>query len=141
MDLFESRGVSVISKPRLPTLGISRAELVNPCSSVTSESSAALLQDYNREVLTSLTMPNYEANVGGVGGVPRFFSGGWASLIGLLREEGLAGSYDFLFTTDSIYSLDSQQHLLDCIADVGLAETPLPSSGCTELRNLTRPKF
>lgn len=80
-----------------------------------------LPQDYNREVLTGLTMPNYEANVGKGGCAedpPRFFSGGWASLKGLLRREGLAGGYDFVFTSDTIYSLDSQQPLLNCIAEV-----------------------
>ena len=72
-------------------------------------------------MLTGLTMPNYEANVGTDGTAkkpPRFFSGGWASLKGLLRREGLARGYDFVFTSDTIYSLDSQQHLLDCIAEV-----------------------
>lgn len=84
------------------------------------------LQDYNVEVLKGLTMPNYTSNLEGTGlsdyqsQGPRFFSGDWGSLSSLLSLSNLAGTYDYVFSTDSIYNLTSQGHLLDCIHQVRL---------------------
>eukprot|EP00035_Acanthoeca_spectabilis_P031712 m.15417 g.15417 ORF g.15417 m.15417 type:complete len:334 (-) comp4911_c0_seq1:3-1004(-) len=86
-------------------------------------------QDYNREVIEHLTIPNYRLNVsegagaglGGnaagvvetdtvVAGTPRFFSGSWAAL-----EEHLAhgedGTYDVVLTAETLYSLESMPEL------------------------------
>ena len=89
-----------------------------------------LLQDYNREVLISLTMPNLAVNFRRLLPVdrdslpgPRFIAGSWASLPQLLQKQGLSGSYDFVFSTDTIYSITSQQQLLDCIHEVCLLFT------------------
>ena len=89
-------------------------------------SKVLLLQDYNREVLNSLTMPNLAANLRRLLAdrdslpQPHFIAGSWASLPQLLKKQGLSGSYDFVFSTDTIYSVDSHQQLLDCIHEVRL---------------------
>ncbi len=77
-------------------------------------------QDYNDDVLERLTMPNVLLNApeGGDGdAVPetRFFSGDWSRLgaaDGLLEE----GAYDLILTSETIYSLDSQQALLTVLS-------------------------
>ena len=82
------------------------------------------LQDYNSEVLTKLTIPNCVCNLEtkpaewAVDKHLRFFFGGWSSLGDLLSSLNLSGTYDYIFSSDSIYSLDSQNHLLDCIIKV-----------------------
>ena len=83
------------------------------------------MQDYNIEVLTKLTVPNYACNLGSNPGnwrangkFPRFFFGGWSSLGKLLTSLGLSETYDYILSSDSIYSLDSQEQLLDCIITV-----------------------
>lgn len=90
-------------------------------------SKTLLLQDYNREVLTSLTMPNLAINLRRLLPVdrdslpgPHFIAGSWASLPQLLQKQGLSGSYDFVFSTDTIYSISSHQQLLGCIHEVRL---------------------
>ncbi|BDA46890.1 Histidine protein methyltransferase 1 homolog [Coccomyxa sp. Obi] len=82
-------------------------------------------QDYNREVLMALTIPNVAANTvtadsnrqaeGHSFPRSRFFSGDWATLPTLLEREGLLGTYDMILSAETIYSLDSQQQLLSCI--------------------------
>ena len=83
------------------------------------------MQDYNVEVLKKLTAPNYACNLGSNpkdwtadGKHARFFFGAWSSLNELHSSLGLSGTYDYIFSSDSIYSLDSQEHLLDCITRV-----------------------
>lgn len=49
---------------------------------------------------------------------PRFFAGGWASLSPLLLSKGLSGSYDMVFSTDTIYSTEQQQHFINCMVEV-----------------------
>ena len=84
----------------------------------------AFWQDYNEEVLKHLTMPNLSANTDRLPKSaksrlhPRFFSGDWAGLPAILKEAGLLNSFDCIFSSDTIYSLDSQPHLLACIAQV-----------------------
>lgn len=95
-----------------------------------------MLQDYNEEVLQRLTMPNLAANLQRIGEKSlgsagcRYFAGDWAKLPSLLSQEGLAGTYDMVFSTDTIYSLSSQQHLLACIMEVSLAEARRSLSAC-----------
>lgn len=80
-------------------------------------------QDYNREVLTALTAPNVAANIAGNSKQaeghpfprPRFFSGDWTTLPMLLESENLLGTYDMILSAETIYRLDSQQQLLNCI--------------------------
>lgn len=84
------------------------------------------MQDYNSEVLQRLTMPNLAANLAErVTRAPphhsrkaRFFAGDWAALPGILEECGLAGTYDFVLSTDTIYSRASQAPLLRCLQTV-----------------------
>lgn len=91
------------------------------------------MQDYNHEVLTKLTVPNYACNLESDPAewaaervYPRFFSGGWNSMGTLLLDLDLSGTYDYIFSSDSIYSLDSQEHLLDCIIMVRLSTSSRP---------------
>lgn len=74
-----------------------------------------LFQDYNPEVLHTLTMPNTAANwrtwrtaAGELISPPpppaRYFSGGWAGLPALLRAASLAGSYDLVITAETVYA-------------------------------------
>ncbi|EIE22097.1 hypothetical protein COCSUDRAFT_83488, partial [Coccomyxa subellipsoidea C-169] len=91
-------------------------------------------QDYNGEVLRALTAPNVAANTAAgrehaedcTSTSSRFFAGDWAGLPRLLKTEGLLGTYDIVLSAETVYSLDSQQQLLNCIRqclkpDVGKA--------------------
>uniref|UniRef100_A0A7S0R223 protein-histidine N-methyltransferase n=1 Tax=Pyramimonas obovata TaxID=1411642 RepID=A0A7S0R223_9CHLO len=75
------------------------------------------LQDYNREVLEELTIPNVEANLAkisdpqAVQGQVRYLAGDW----GLLDELLPAHSFDLVLTTDTIYSIASQPKLFALI--------------------------
>lgn len=100
------------------------------------------LQDYNRSVITRLTMQNVAANAsawstrqqaatsssgqgsggaagsaGGTGAASRarYFAGSWEALPGLLAERGLHHSYDLVLTAETIYSLEAIQSLYRCI--------------------------
>ena len=102
------------------------------------------LQDYNRSVITRLTMQNVAANAsawytrqqaatsssgqgsggaagsagaGGTGAASRarYFAGSWEALPGLLAERGLQHSYDLVLTAETIYSLEAIQSLYRCI--------------------------
>ncbi len=44
--------------------------------------------------------------------------GDWAGLPRLLKTEGLLGTYDIVLSAETVYSLDSQQQLLNCIRQV-----------------------
>ncbi|MEW5310908.1 MAG: hypothetical protein WDW38_002662 [Sanguina aurantia] len=77
-------------------------------------------QDFNKQVLTSLTIPNVLANVGRTpqqrSRLPtRFFTGDWACVGECLTGKGFGGHYDVILTSESIYSLESQERLLECI--------------------------
>jgi hypothetical protein len=48
----------------------------------------------------------------------RFFSGDWAHTGELLSSKGLGGHYDVILTSESIYCLESQGRLLECIKQV-----------------------
>lgn len=48
----------------------------------------------------------------------RFLGGPWAALDSFLAAEGLAGSYDLVLTSETIYSLSSMPYLLACIDTV-----------------------
>jgi hypothetical protein len=48
-------------------------------------------------------------------------AGDWATLPGLLDSRGLLRSYDMILAAETIYSLDSQKQLLQCIKQVRAA--------------------
>lgn len=48
-------------------------------------------------------------------------AGDWATLPRLLDSRGLLGSYDMILAAETIYSLDSQRQLLQCIKQVRAA--------------------
>jgi hypothetical protein len=96
-------------------------------SSAGLPAAAALpLQDYNREVLATLTIPNVHANLAArqqAGSAPassRYWAGDWLSVGELLISHGLGAHYDVLLAAETIYSEASQEDLLECIKQVGL---------------------
>lgn len=83
------------------------------------------LQDFNKEVLTTLTSQNVTANRQRLPKSrrpvsARYFCGDWSSLGSLLASENLGGTYDMIISAETIYSLESQQQLFDCIKQVRL---------------------
>ncbi|CAL5224121.1 g6753 [Coccomyxa viridis] len=80
-------------------------------------------QDYNAEVLQSLTSVNVLENLGSHPGTailrderPRYFAGDWGMLPELLDSKGVLGrGYDIILAAETIYSPDSQKQLLQCI--------------------------
>eukprot|EP00798_Chlamydomonas_sp_ICE-L_P023286 gene23286-30522_t len=80
-------------------------------------------QDYNKEVLKEVSVGNALANlqrlpVGRPRPSMRFFAGDWGLTGQFLTARGFGGHYDIIVVTDSIYDLDSQHHLLECIKQV-----------------------
>ena len=94
------------------------------------------LQDYNRSVLSRLTIPNVAANAGAwatrraaAAASPgasasspaqqppraRYFAGSWEALPAVLEGLGLVGSYDMVLTAETIYSLEAMRSLYRCI--------------------------
>jgi hypothetical protein len=93
------------------------------------------VQDYNRSVIATLTIPNVEANVAAwatrqsaTGAAPgaaaataggssaaRYFAGSWDSLAWELTQRGLDRSYDVVLTAETIYSLAAMRSLYRCI--------------------------
>lgn len=65
-----------------------------------------VFQDYNEEVLRSVTMPNFRRNCGDRNS--RFYSGAWGDYSEL-------GGFDVILTADTIYSVDSYESLLEAI--------------------------
>ena len=96
-----------------PPAGYERAPLVPvPCA-----------QDYNREVLTALTIPSVTANVQRVTALQhrpatRFLAGPWALLPAWLESAGLRHSFDVVLTAETIYNTDSSVQLYDCLVQV-----------------------
>ena len=93
-------------------------------------------QDYNRGVLTTLTMQNVEANRGAWAARRqaaarasshgsstsepspppcRYFAGSWEALPAALAARGLAGGYDVVLTAETLYSLEAMASLYRCI--------------------------
>eukprot|EP00197_Chlamydomonas_leiostraca_P003855 CAMPEP_0202868586 /NCGR_PEP_ID=MMETSP1391-20130828/10959_1 /ASSEMBLY_ACC=CAM_ASM_000867 /TAXON_ID=1034604 /ORGANISM="Chlamydomonas leiostraca, Strain SAG 11-49" /LENGTH=350 /DNA_ID=CAMNT_0049548771 /DNA_START=120 /DNA_END=1172 /DNA_ORIENTATION=+ len=80
-------------------------------------------QDFNKEVLTELTIPNVLANMARVAPSHtrppcRFFSGDWSAVGELLTARGFGGHYDIIMTSESIYNVESQYRLIECIKQV-----------------------
>ncbi|GFH10285.1 uncharacterized protein HaLaN_05568, partial [Haematococcus lacustris] len=85
-------------------------------------------QDFNKEVLQHLTLPNVAANFaalpeGRCQGATRFFSGDWSAVGELLTsqaspQQGLGGNYDIILTSESVYCVEAQQRLVECIKQV-----------------------
>lgn len=80
-------------------------------------------QDFNREVLTCLTIPSVMASLtqplepeSDSAALPRtrFFYGDWAEFAAKLKQAG-EPPYDIILTSETIYSLDSQPKLLRAI--------------------------
>lgn len=77
-------------------------------------------QDFNQEVLTSLTSQNVTANRQRLPKSrrpvsARYFGGDWGTLGSLMASENLGGSYDMILSAETIYNLESQQQLFNCI--------------------------
>jgi predicted nicotinamide N-methyase len=95
-------------------------------------------QDYNKEVLQQLTIPNAATNwqlqcttttttttgnnnnnnITNTNKAPpqaRYFAGDWASLSLLMDTLQLSGTYDIVFSAETVYSIDSVNSLVDCI--------------------------
>ena len=84
------------------------------------------LQDFNKEVLTALTSQNVAANRQRLPKSrrpvsARYFGGDWSSLGSLMASENLGGTYDMIISAETIYSLESQEQLFNCIKQVRLA--------------------
>jgi len=84
-------------------------------------------QDYNKEVLEQLTIPNAATNwqLQCTTGTPatnktpappaRYFAGDWSSLSLLIETLQLSGTYDIVLSAETVYSIDSVNSLVDCI--------------------------
>lgn len=81
-------------------------------------------QDYNAEVLEVLTSPtvlaNWRANRGLDAPPPpvRYYSGDWGSLGEVLQSDGDGSThleYDYIFTAETIYTLEGMKRLFTCI--------------------------
>ncbi|XP_037085571.1 histidine protein methyltransferase 1 homolog [Pollicipes pollicipes] len=81
---------------------------------------AVTVQDYNREVVDHLTIPNMRLNVTAtqLAGC-RALSGDWGALAALLRTERRPGA-DLVLTSETIYSRESWARLLEAV-DAALA--------------------
>lgn len=70
-------------------------------------------QDYNKEVITHVTIPNVILNLGdqvvNIGKV-KFYSGDWKSFLSLILENSNE-KYDFIFTCETIYNSDNHNKL------------------------------
>lgn len=88
-------------------------------------------QDFNKEVLQTLTYANIACNWSSEDNEKRrkehaasppvrYFSGSWSLLAPLLEKESLTGSYDLVVTAETIYSIESMQSLYDCIKKVNI---------------------
>lgn len=81
-------------------------------------------QDYNEEVLHMLTAPTVAANwrtnreQGAEAPPARYFAGDWGTLGPVLAGLGLAGAYDIILTTETIYTLEGMSRLFECIKQV-----------------------
>ena len=81
------------------------------------------VQDFNREVLTALTIPTVAANVSRLPAsqkrpVARFMAGSWAAMPAWLRSTGLANSFDIILTAETIYNSASSMDLYQTLTQV-----------------------
>ena len=98
-----------------------------------SEHDEAWLQDFNQEVLTTLTSQNVTVNRQRLPKSrrpvsARYFGGDWGSLSDFMAKENLGGSYDIILSAETIYNVDTQQQLFDCIKQVTVSATPVCAS-------------
>lgn len=82
-------------------------------------------QDYNRQVLSALTIPNVQLNkdqlpASAVRERTRYYAGDWMAVGQLLTSQGLGGYYDIILTAETIYNQESQERLLECIKQVSV---------------------
>ncbi|XP_011344983.1 histidine protein methyltransferase 1 homolog isoform X2 [Ooceraea biroi] len=73
-------------------------------------------QDYNAEVLRSVTVPNVLMNLDSASVSTRceFYSGDWASLATLF-DDNESGKYDYVFTSETIYNPNNHQKLYEVL--------------------------
>ena len=80
-------------------------------------------QDYNKEVLMSLTVPNILMNVAKnvsqefteytqVISKCTFFAGDWSNFDTILKQKPVVDKYDIILTSETIYSTESQHKLI-----------------------------
>ena len=80
-------------------------------------------QDYNKEVLMSLTVPNILMNVtknvsqefteyNQVINKCTFFAGNWSNFDTILKQKPVVDKYDIILTSETIYSTESQHKLI-----------------------------
>ena len=109
-----------------PSISLMHTLAVPARAAPVSSPSSTPAQDYNREVLQTLTAPNAQANwqawqarQAGAGRAARpaarYFSGSWDSFCALLPQLGLAGSYDVVLSAETIYSPAAAASLLAAI--------------------------
>lgn len=115
-EYFESN-VTVTSDTRVLELGCGAGL---PGLAAALRGAVVDFQDYNREVLELITVPNAFANLGkDVYKQCRFFAGDWSALPAKLAEK----SYDIILTSETIYKPTSYQDLLRifarCLKDSG----------------------
>lgn len=69
------------------------------------------VQDYNEEVIRSVTMPNVAANVDDKSVHNfRFFAGSWRGLPAVLKRQ-----YDVILSSDTVYATEQNAALAECI--------------------------
>lgn len=100
---------------------------------ITSCHMCKYLQDFNKEVLTALTSQNVSVNRQRLPKSrrpvsARYFGGEWSSLGSLMASENLGGTYDMIISAETIYNLESQQQLFNCIKQVILSCVAMKSS-------------
>lgn len=81
------------------------------------------LQDYNRQVLDALTIPNVQANLnrlpaGRHRGEVRYFAGSWQAFPAFLDASGLNKSYDVVLTAETVYDSTSSLQMYQCLLQV-----------------------
>ncbi len=117
---------SIASRAALvQTSNIAMTDAVMNDQQITNQHTKCCFQDFNSEVLTSLTSQNVTANRQRLPKSrrpvsARYFGGDWGTLGSLMASENLGGSYDIILSAETIYNLESQQQLFDCIKQVSM---------------------
>lgn len=115
----DPRGIKTLQGKRVLELGCGHG--LPAIYALLAGANTVHFQDYNKEVLQALTVPNVQYNLSH-SSVPkqnghrlRYFAGDWAAVSSKLHASQLGGFYDYIFTAETIYSQRGQECLLDCI--------------------------